>query len=244
MAFVPGYVEQVEHMFNVLDAVYMSVYVNIVVVCVDAAYEFCFFSHLHSRQSTDGAFLFCFEIFHDFPVSYLQNVLRLAGLRVYHCPDASSVAIDLLVVGTADTEVTVGEIPHSTLNPCFHTELFVSLRHVFHLDSKSRQYPCLVDWVKIVHSEITVVGVEVCCIEQMVSEVPHEQLLGKVAVEWFRQESSHFFYIVVSYILFVVSFLFLHVKEGTELLNGVSCNGDASASGVLQHAVVFLKLAI
>ena len=125
-------VPEVEDMLNILDAVDVSVDVHVAVVSVDDAQTACFLRELHTLEGLYWARLVGLDILGDESVTLGKDVHRLARVRIYHRPDASSVA-ETFALGVADGIVTAGEEAHDVFHPCVDGNTVVSLRHLLHL---------------------------------------------------------------------------------------------------------------
>ena len=119
-------------MLNILDAVDVSVDVHVAVVGIDNAQAACFLRELHTLERLYGARLVGLDILGDESVTLCKDVHRLARVRIYHRPDASSVA-ETFAMGVADGIVAAGEEAHYAFHPCVDGNTVVSLRHLLHL---------------------------------------------------------------------------------------------------------------
>ena len=160
----------------------MPIDIYIIIICVYRAHNGKVVGHLYPRTFIYRTFNIGGNPIIDSSIAYCQDVLRLASFGIDHCPHASPIAIHLATI-PYDTEIAVGEISHGTLHPCFHIKRGILLRHLVNLDGKTREHPCLVDGIQVVHTESTLRGMEIGGIEHVIAQMPHEQTVGEVAMK-------------------------------------------------------------
>ena len=156
-------------MLDILHAVDVSVDIHVAIARVDGADKLGRSSHFDTRRRIDGARFIRINILQNTSVVHFQEVDRLTGVGVYHRPNAAPVTENLSGEGIFHFEIAMGKESQRTLYPRFNSKLGVSHRHLSHFNDQSRQYPRTMNRIEIVHSEVSLVGMEVGRIEQMVA---------------------------------------------------------------------------
>ena len=176
----------------------MSIDIYIIIIGVDTAHKLGIGRHLDTRTGCYRTFFLFLDILLDKSIMDGEYIYRLSGLSIYHRPHTLTIAIYLLLFIsswlTTYLEITGCKILHGILHPGLNIELVIRLRHLGHLYGQATKHPSLMSWHEIVHAITTVVAMKIGCIQQMIAQMPHKQVTGKVTMKRFRKElvSSYF----------------------------------------------------
>ena len=180
--------EEVEDVLDVLDAVDVTIDINIAVVSIDGADKLRL-AETEASVTLDWADVQFLRnnISEDVSVVECQQVARLTRLEVNHRPYASCIT-KRLTVSVIDREITVREEFHHALHPSSHFAMFILPRHLVHLDAEAREHPCVLRFVQRTDAPSAPLRVIARSIEQMIAEYTKEDATREVNMERLNKE--------------------------------------------------------
>lgn len=175
--------EEVEDVLYVLDAVDMAVDVHVAIIGVDGAHELRF-AESETSMAFDWADVSFFRnnIIEDVAVVEREQVAWLACLKVYHGPNAASIA-EWCAISPMNGEVAIGEELHHALYPCPDLTMLILSWHLVHFDAQSRENPGVSSLVQGTNAPATLLRVVTGGVEHVITQHTKEYATCEINVE-------------------------------------------------------------